>query len=178
MNKCRLMAFAAMAMAFIGFANPADASVVTYDLSLTPTAGTTYGGTGMLTLDRAVATSGVDNINLSDITGLTFTIDGHTFGLGDPGFNLSAVQFVNGALTAIVARAISGDNYVSLQTSASYLYYDGHTGHVGSGDLTASLAVTPAVPEPSTWAMLVLGFASVGVIAYRRRNQAYALTVA
>ncbi|MBA2401018.1 MAG: PEP-CTERM sorting domain-containing protein [Bradyrhizobium sp.] len=28
-----------------------------------------------------------------------------------------------------------------------------------------------AVPEPSTWAMMILGFAGVGFIAYRRRNQ-------
>ncbi|QHO78473.1 hypothetical protein ACH79_43670 [Bradyrhizobium sp. CCBAU 051011] len=27
-----------------------------------------------------------------------------------------------------------------------------------------------AVPEPSTWAMLILGFAGVGYMAYRRRN--------
>jgi uncharacterized protein (TIGR03118 family) len=29
-----------------------------------------------------------------------------------------------------------------------------------------------AVPEPSTWAMLILGFASIGFMAYRRRNKA------
>ena len=29
-----------------------------------------------------------------------------------------------------------------------------------------------AVPEPTTWAMLVLGFAGVGFMAYRRRGQA------
>jgi hypothetical protein len=29
-----------------------------------------------------------------------------------------------------------------------------------------------AVPEPSTWAMLLLGFAGVGFLAYRRRNLA------
>jgi hypothetical protein len=31
-----------------------------------------------------------------------------------------------------------------------------------------------AVPEPSTWAMLILGFAGVGYMAYRRRNQSEA----
>jgi hypothetical protein len=29
---------------------------------------------------------------------------------------------------------------------------------------------TPAVPEASTWAMMILGFAGVGVLAYRRRR--------
>jgi hypothetical protein len=31
-----------------------------------------------------------------------------------------------------------------------------------------------AVPEPSTWAMMILGFAGVGFMAYRRRNKAVA----
>jgi hypothetical protein len=30
---------------------------------------------------------------------------------------------------------------------------------------------TPAVPEPSTWAMMMLGFFGVGFLAYRRKNQ-------
>lgn len=32
--------------------------------------------------------------------------------------------------------------------------------------------VTAAVPEPSTWAMMILGFAGIGFMAYRRRNSA------
>ena len=32
-------------------------------------------------------------------------------------------------------------------------------------------AITPAVPEPSTWAMMLLGFAGLGFMAYRRKNQ-------
>jgi len=28
-----------------------------------------------------------------------------------------------------------------------------------------------AVPEPSTWAMLILGFAGIGFMAYRRKSQ-------
>jgi hypothetical protein len=30
--------------------------------------------------------------------------------------------------------------------------------------------VTAAVPEPATWAMMILGFAGVGFMAYRRKN--------
>ncbi|WXU09274.1 PEPxxWA-CTERM sorting domain-containing protein [Bradyrhizobium symbiodeficiens] len=39
-------------------------------------------------------------------------------------------------------------------------------------------AFTSPVPEPSTWAMMILGFAGVGFVAYRRRNQVSALTAA
>lgn len=33
----------------------------------------------------------------------------------------------------------------------------------------AELSLTTAVPEPSTWAMMLLGFAGVGFMAYRRK---------
>ena len=36
--------------------------------------------------------------------------------------------------------------------------------------LIDNVALT-AVPEPSTWAMMLLGFVGVGFMAYRRRNQ-------
>jgi hypothetical protein len=39
----------------------------------------------------------------------------------------------------------------------------------GVGDQT--IAIAAAVPEPSTWAMLLLGFAGVGFMAYRRKSQ-------
>jgi hypothetical protein len=29
-----------------------------------------------------------------------------------------------------------------------------------------------AVPEPSTWAMMILGFSGIGFMAYRRKNVA------
>jgi hypothetical protein len=32
------------------------------------------------------------------------------------------------------------------------------------------------VPEPSTWAMMILGFLGVGFMAYRRRNSAATFT--
>jgi len=35
-----------------------------------------------------------------------------------------------------------------------------------------------AVPEPSTWAMMILGFCGLGVVAYRRRKQAPAFMAA
>ena len=39
--------------------------------------------------------------------------------------------------------------------------------------------VTSSVPEPSTWAMLILGFASIGFMAYRRsRKNTMAITAA
>lgn len=44
-----------------------------------------------------------------------------------------------------------------------------------SGALYADVSIAvaenaPAAPEPSTWAMMILGFAGVGFMAYRRKN--------
>jgi hypothetical protein len=35
----------------------------------------------------------------------------------------------------------------------------------------SNLTVTAAVPEPTTWAMMLLGFAGVGFMAYRRKSK-------
>ncbi len=45
------------------------------------------------------------------------------------------------------------------------------TGYVGA-------TLSPAVPEPSTWAMTILGFAGVGFLVSRRRNRASAVGLA
>lgn len=46
----------------------------------------------------------------------------------------------------------------------------------GAGKLTfeSSLDTIAAVPEPSTWTMLLLGFAGLGFMAYRRKSAALA----
>jgi hypothetical protein len=41
--------------------------------------------------------------------------------------------------------------------------------------LTGTLTMTAAVPEPSTWAMMILGFVGVGFLAHRRRRMLNAL---
>jgi hypothetical protein len=41
-----------------------------------------------------------------------------------------------------------------------------------TASLVGSVTVTAAVPEPSTWAMLILGFMGVGFVAYRRKREA------
>jgi hypothetical protein len=43
----------------------------------------------------------------------------------------------------------------------------------GSGDFTGTMTpVTTAVPEPSTWAMMILGFRGLGCMAYRQKSRA------
>lgn len=54
-----------------------------------------------------------------------------------------------------------------------FLFFDGTAERwnaSGPAQRTVETA-TPAVPEPSTWAMLILGFAGIGYMTYRRRKQ-------
>jgi hypothetical protein len=45
------------------------------------------------------------------------------------------------------------------------------------GSFVFSPGVFGAVPEPSTWAMMILGFAGVGFMAYRRKSKPALMTV-
>jgi hypothetical protein len=46
---------------------------------------------------------------------------------------------------------------------------DSYGGSLDAVSLTAP-SLTAAVPEPSTWAMMILGFAGIGFMAYRRKR--------
>lgn len=47
-----------------------------------------------------------------------------------------------------------------------------------TGPTAFEFAFASPVPEPSTWAMMILGFAGVGFMAYRRRSQSTGLRAA
>ena len=60
-------------------------------------------------------------------------------------------------------------------TPGGYVYSWGAGAHADTFTIDIGLATSPpAVPEPSTWAMLLLGFGGVGYIALRRKD-AYVL---
>jgi PEP-CTERM motif len=86
-----------------------------------------------------------------------------TFQLTDPGNTLSPSDF---SLSTVPANN-GTHTFIPAYFSADILY----TPPVGEPlDPSVGATVAPGVPEPSTWAMMILGFASVGYIAYRRRN--------
>jgi hypothetical protein len=61
--------------------------------------------------------------------------------------------------------------------SSQLLYSGTIDGSAALGGPT-TVDFTAAVPEPTTWAMMILGFAGVGFMAYRRRNENALLSVA
>jgi hypothetical protein len=60
----------------------------------------------------------------------------------------------------------STDSFFSVDVSSS----NGKTGDVGAFNISQTNRVG-AVPEPSTWAMMLLGFAGIGLMAYRRKSK-------
>lgn len=69
----------------------------------------------------------------------------------------------------------------NLGTLTSIIFTESNNGQDGEPFLTAitaDTAVASAVPEPSTWAMMILGFCGVGFMAYRSKQNGTALHLA
>ena len=124
----------------------------TYNLNATPTsisfvnpaifsAAGTSGATPYGTFNHGVDMVGVNGAPGSQHGPLDFTV----FGITTANFNANALGYFFAA------------DLIRLSNGA--------TGSVAAGVLS------PAVPEASTWAMMLLGFFGVGFLAYRRKNQ-------
>ena len=70
-----------------------------------------------------------------------------------------------------------GSNVSALALQDFYVRYQGPTGLNGMGSATGREVVTPPVPEPSTWAMMLFGFGALGFAMRRRRQLAPAQRV-
>jgi PEP-CTERM motif len=156
---------AALAFGLAVSAQSAKADFV-YDLTLTSTSGPTS-GTGVLSLTSAVPSSGLDSLGPGPVAGVdlfTVTIDGHLFNLTNTFTNVS---FLNGALFNLGFAAFASPLQVTA-SGTTYTFADISNQSVDSlGSITA---IAAPVPEASTWAMLLLGFAGLGFMAYRRKN--------
>ena len=62
------------------------------------------------------------------------------------------------------------EHYVFTATAASEILRLYQSSGTQASPIVDNISIA-AVPEPSTWAMLVLGFAGVGFMAYRRQNK-------
>jgi PEP-CTERM motif len=146
----------------------ADLSSVTFDA----TTSSSFSGTHTLTVD-AIQT---------DITGTgntlsTFTVNGL---INDPGPTTEST-FADGALLAShtfpVALLDGAFGPVSAATGA---FTSDETQFAinftaASQSFGGSAQLTTGVPEPSTWAMMLLGFAGLGLLGYRKTRSANAL---
>src|SRR6266850_873471 len=122
---------------------------------VTAISGTVTGPNGAtISGPEPVSNSGIDyNFdNLFFSSPIHVTFGGIVFDAGGFSYNLYA----------------DGDNYL-LSTINPNSAGDINNPNWNPGDL-GTLSVT-AVPEPSTWAMMILGFLAIGFSAYRRRDR-------
>ena len=98
----------------------------------------------------------------------------------------SAGPAVTGANTFLIGTSVAGLASTTFQTantghnygSSMDWYFEQASGQPGfyvsalafSADVNIN-PLQPGVPEASTWAMMILGFAGVGFMAYRRKKQ-------
>jgi PEP-CTERM motif len=106
-------------------------------------------------------TSALPPVSPLSAGGGVITYDPHANGLLDFLYVTGAAQndHVEFGLGALVAEG---------PCSGCQAYNTGDGGHGG----TIAVEAITAVPEPSTWAMMILGFAGIGFLAYRRKNSA------
>jgi PEP-CTERM motif len=181
MNLSKLSILIAVAGAF--FATSASASVyfVTFaagteiisgDLTVVGTTATAFTGT---------ATGfGTPNPVFDGPVVLGQSSGGPTFP-GDNKWNSSGPYYVSGGnsltgggLQLTTNNAGTNYNFLIFDYVDTFNNYGDRIAWFGSsGGDNATITVAP-VPEPSTWAMMLLGFAALGFLGYRRRKVAVA----
>jgi hypothetical protein len=166
------------------FAGSAKAAVYTYAITFNDPdgAGVLTGGSGLMTLDVANFPGpflyGTGNPNF---LGLTATINGQTYIVNASdivgGINVGAAgQFYDlGVKTQ--AGLTPGSHYFEMFGAQGYAGYNVFT--VGGPNLISQASWSigegviqvAAVPEISTWAMMLLGFAGIAFMAHRRTSK-------
>jgi hypothetical protein len=171
------IALAATALALLT-ATPAEAAVVVQDYTFTastPGAPTTsHSGSFSLGFDDVANTYSLLGINFSiGSTVFDLTNTGVAIGTGDGSFVLGGTVNGVGGIGANTDDFWIRYNYPFNNTIivTDFLYSEvGFNDIVGAADDAFTITAVSGVPEPATWAMLLLGFGAVG-LAMRRRKQ-------
>jgi hypothetical protein len=185
LNKIKL--FAATAVAFAWLAAPAQAEIFNFSFQ-TPfySIASGYAGTGSFSTASDDGTftlgSGLTNFTLSVSQLLPFDDGGYTVGPAD--LTSASATVIGGTLTQF---SFTTDSFVldanpdTAQITATLSPSDvGITNDLSGtpGFYNGTLTIASAVPEPSTWALMILGFFGVGFMAYRRKQNGSAFRLA
>jgi hypothetical protein len=127
------------------------------------------GGPQFLTIASVTNTFSSPSDKISGFTGSVFQIVG-VIGGGDD------IQVIGPVAAAANCGPFCQGFFGSATLAAGNYYLDLSGTGGGTSGYGGNLS-TAAVPEPSTWAMMILGFFGVGFMAYRRRNQSASLRV-
>jgi hypothetical protein len=178
----------AAVVAFMVFAST-DGNATTVDtFNFTQGGYTSTGYTGYTGVLTGTFTGTVNNIGYIELGDLSSFSDSFakTDALGtvtywdfSPG-SISFSFMPNDAGTLSIENEVLAFAPVCVGFPAAFGVCGGGGGHLGvvasfvtdqAPFVTLVSSVTTAVPEPSTWAMMLLGFAGLGFMAYRRNNR-------
>ena len=187
------------AIAALGASAPAAAAILVFSTNLAganenPAVNSSGSGTGVVTIDTTANTLRVA-LNFANLTGTTAASHLHCCGPANqnspvatttptfPGFPLGVTSgaydqtfdltLASSFNAAFLNNVTNGGNIATARTTlvngiiAGQSYLNIHTTFASGGEIRGQLA---AVPEASTWAMMLIGFAGVGVAVRRRRS--------
>jgi PEP-CTERM motif len=182
MFNSKLAAVLIVCFSLAGLSPEAAQASVIYDLTLTATSGGTVNGGGTFTISAPPLT-GLNQVSnyfqtpqsgSGTLSDLSIMIGGDSFTLTQKNNGSNPqVQFTSGVLDDITYAGVAADGD-SLQMTNGFVFFTVGTRTQEFGTLTA----VAAVPEPSTWAMMILGFLGLGFMAYRRKQNGAALSLA
>ena len=145
-------------------------------LTFTPTFWVAGAGSTFVFFDVSTSFAAFNNTSLAGGPAYQDLMSGNSYGqVSLPNTSTVSVALNTAALADINAHA--GGIFIIgfLDSTANAIPATQESGAYPNG---VALTLASAVPEPSTWAMMILGFAGVGYMTYRRRKQSNALTVA
>jgi hypothetical protein len=164
----------ALAGAALALASPAQATIVTTNYNVTSTAGS---GTFTLDFDTNSSTYSLTALDFS-LTGGALTFDTSNADVvgGGPGLVLGG----DTAGVSAIDTSLGLDDFAfgfdptQVSQGRTILYTIGSLQSFATADVTITqITGEGSVPEPATWAMMLLGFGAMG-FALRRRSPATA----
>jgi|APIni6443716594_1056825.scaffolds.fasta_scaffold479891_1 PEP-CTERM motif len=163
---------------------PTAASAAIYNFSFTPSQallGAPVSGSGTFTTsDTATQVGGQTALSILSITGAVngFEILAPTNSAGYGNYFTTGPSFLDGTGVTFFTAGSNGQNKVTFFNQSSNGIYRVNTQFPGSSEfVNASSAMVAGVPEPSTWAMMILGFLALGFLAYRKKQNVTAHNV-
>jgi hypothetical protein len=164
----------AAAIAFaLALGTVAPASAATYNFSFTETS-ELFGSdilNGMGTFTTSGPALSIGGQTAFAITGISGEVNGSPIlaavgTIGD--YYTTGPHFLDGSGVNFTTQAGLTGNFFNQSNNG--LYRVNALDPFATGYVSASSSLVAAVPEPSTWAMLVLGFAGIGFMAYRKNR--------